>query len=115
MKLNADRTQALLAINGELDAPGVEELIRALAMLRAQMTPGVAAYPASNTPTLSHDNPPLLMDNPLPDGSVVLRLGSQGLGWTSWSLPADQVKALRVGLEGAQGHSPASTGANYQH
>lgn len=37
MKLNADHTKALLAIQTEPDAHGVEELIRQLAMQRAQM------------------------------------------------------------------------------
>ncbi|MBP3980853.1 hypothetical protein J8G26_08945 [Acidovorax sp. JG5] len=99
MKLNADATKATLAINTELDAAGVEELIRALAMLRAQMTPGVPAYPADNTPSISHDSPALLMHNPAADGSVVLRLGSAGLGWTSWRLPAGDIESVRALLE----------------
>ena len=99
MQLNAERTKAQLAINTELDAAGVEELIRTLALLRSQMTPGVPSFPGNNTPTMTHDGPALLMDNPLPDGSVVLRLGSPGLGWTSWRLPAVDIEAVRVGLE----------------
>lgn len=99
MKLNADKTRAQLTINTELNAAGVEELIRALAMLRAQMTPGVPSRPGANTPTMTHEGPGLVMDNPLPDGSVTLRLGSPGLGWTSWRLPARDVKAMRVVLE----------------
>lgn len=109
MKLNTERTRAQLEINTELDAAGVEDLIRALAVLRAQMAPGVPAYPAANTPTLSHDGPALLMDTPLPDGSVVLRLGSKALGWTSWRLPAGDVQALRAGLEAFDRHAPTAT------
>lgn len=114
MKLNADNTIATLEINTQLDAPRVEELIRALAMLRAQMAPGVPTYPGENTPTLSHDGPALLMDNPLADGSVLLRLGSRGLGWTSWRLPAGDVEALRVGLESFKSQRPAVPTGN-QH
>lgn len=114
MKLNADRTKATLAIQSELDAHGVEELIRQLAMLRAQMAPAVPSYPGDGTPTMTHNGPALIMDNPLPDGSVTLRLGSPGLGWTSWRLPAGDVEAVRAALESFQQHRPAAPGSQ-QH
>ena len=114
MKLNADSTRAQLAINTELDAKGVEQLIRSLAMLRSQMTPAVPSYPADNTPTMTHDGPALIMDNPLPDGSVTLRLGSPGLGWTSWRLPAGDVEAVRAGLESFRAH-PTAAPTGQQH
>ena len=99
MKLNADATKATLAINAELNAHEVQELIRTLAMLRAQMAPGVPQYPGASEPTITHDGPALIMDNPTNDGTVALRLRSSGLGWTSWRLPAGDVEAIRVGLE----------------
>lgn len=114
MKLNTDRTKAQLTINTETDAAGVEQLIRALAVLRSQMQPGVPAYPGANTPTISHDGPALLMDNPAADGSVVVRLCSSGLGWTSWRLPAGDVEAIRVGLESFKVQSTAASTGN-QH
>ena len=112
MKLNADSTRAQIAINTELDALGVEQLIRSLAMLRAQMTPAVPSYPADNTPTMTHDGPALIMDNPSPDGSVTLRLGSPGLGWTRWRLPAVDVEAVRAGLESFKAKPPALPGTH---
>ena len=67
MKLNADATKATLAINAELNAHEVQELIRALAMLRAQMAPGVPQYPGASEPTITHDGPALIMDTPTND------------------------------------------------
>ena len=114
MKLNADATKATLAINAELNAHEVQELIRALAMLRAQMAPGVPTTPGNNTPTITHDGPALIMDKPLADGSVTLRLHSPGLGWTSWRLPAGDIEAVRVGLESFKTHgTPAPKGHHH--
>ena len=114
MKLNADATKATLAINAELNAHEVQELIRALAMLRAQMTPGVPQYPGASEPTITHDGPALIMDNPTKDGTVALRLRSSGLGWTSWRLPAGDVEAIRVGLESFHSQPAVRTTSN-QH
>lgn len=114
MKLNADATMATLAINAELNAHEVQDLIRALAMLRAQMTPGVPQYPGANEPTMTHEGPALIMDKPAKDGSVALRLRSSGLGWTSWHLPAGDVEAIRVGLESFHTQLTARTTGN-QH
>ena len=109
MKLNADGTKAALTNNAELTADQVEQLIRALAMLRAQMTPAVPSRPGDNTPTMTHEGPGLVMDNPLPDGSVTMRLCSTGLGWTSWRLPARDVEALRAVLESFNGKPAIGT------
>lgn len=111
MKLNADATKATLAINAELNAHEVQELIRALAMLRSQMSPGVPQYPGGNTPTITHDGPALIMDNPDASGAVILRLRSGGLGWTSWRLPAGDVEAIRAGLESFQAQPAAAINA----
>lgn len=115
MKLNGDNTRAQLSIQTELDAAGVELLIRQLAMLRSKMEPGVPSYPSANTPTLSHDGPALLMDKPQPDGSVTIRLCSPGLGWTSWRLPAVDVNTLRIGLENLLNQSTGAIPAGHKH
>ena len=115
MKLNTDHTRAQLSIQTELDAAGVEQLIRQLALLRSQMEPGVPSYPGDNTPTLSHDGPALLMDKPQPDGSVTIRLCSPGLGWTSWRLPAADVQTLRIGLEDLLNQPTGAIPTSHKH
>lgn len=115
MQLNKDRTRASLEINTELDATGVESLIRALALLRAQMEPGVPVRPPDGTATMTQDSPALVMDYPAADGSVTLRLRNLGLGWISWRLPAADVDALRASLDGFNRHPAAVQATGHKH
>ncbi len=120
MKLNADGTKAALTINAELTADQVEQLIRALAMLRAQMTPAVPDKPSDapegNVPTLTQDSPSLLMSNLASDGTATLRLRNVGLGWTSWRLYPDQLAGLREVLESFNGKpTMGSAGDVHRH
>lgn len=98
MQLNDDRTQATLAINKTLTAAEVENLIRELAMLRAQMTPQVRSGPQDaedgQAPVMAQDEPTLAFEHPAREAHVTMYLRSNGLGWTSWRLHPQTQKAL---------------------
>ena len=81
---------------------------------RHHTAPPAAHSPGASEPTITHDGPALIMDNPTNDGTVALRLRSSGLGWTSWRLPAGDVEAIRVGLESFHSQPAVRTTSN-QH
>lgn len=116
MKLNADRTTATLAINADLKAHEVEELIRALAMLRADMAPQVEPHitrpDGSRTPAIEQDAPTLAIN--VPNGSSpILRLRSIGLGWTAWALRKEDWAAVGEFIDAYRTASP--TGDKQSH
>lgn len=98
MQLNDDRSQATLSINQTLSAAEVENLIRELAALRAQMTPEVRQAPQESdnghAPVMMQSEPTLAFEHPARDPHVTMYLRSTGLGWTAWRLHPDTQKAL---------------------
>ena len=98
MQLNDDRSQATLSINQTLTAAEVENLIRELAVLRAQMTPEVRLAPQESengqAPVMVQSEPTLAFEHPARDPHVTMYLRSTGLGWTAWRLHPDTQKAL---------------------
>lgn len=89
MKLNREKTLAHLEINGELDAQGLDALVRQLALLRADMTPPVPAtrdaMEDAGEPVLIEDKPGLIIAARL-DGGFRLWLRHRGLGWLGYQI-----------------------------
>lgn len=98
MQLSDDRSQATLAINQTLTAAEVENLIRDLAILRAQMTPEVRTTPQESdngqAPAIVQNEPALAFEHPATEPHVTMYLRSTALGWTAWRLHPSTQKAL---------------------
>lgn len=92
-------TVANIQINTSLDAAGLEDLIRQLAMARATMQPPVPMdiedMIGGSAASLVQDATSLAAGPPGKDGQVTLRLRSEGLGWVGWRLHPDHSQALR--------------------
>lgn len=104
IRTDSDSTAAHLQISASLDAAGLEDLIRQLAMARAAMSPPVPMNPedmiGGSAASLVQDATSLAAEPPRSDGQVTLRLRSEGLGWIGWRLHADHCHALRDFLNG---------------
>lgn len=98
MQLSDDRSQATLSIERTVTAAQLEDLIRELAALRAQMTPEVRPAPQGGTDADSQvmlqNEPTLAFEHPARDPHVTMYLRSTGLGWTAWRLHPSTQQAL---------------------
>ena len=72
-------------IDETLDAAGVEQLMRRLALLRADMQPPVPTARDPDASTIAEENPALLIAT-LRNGGVRLWLRHRGYGWLAWQL-----------------------------
>lgn len=95
----ADNSDITVQIDTTLDAAGLEDLIRQLAMARAAMQPPVPMniedMIGGSAASLLQDATSLAAQPPTADGQVVVRLRSEGLGWVGWRLAPQHIYALR--------------------
>lgn len=88
MKLNADKTLANLDIKGEMDAAGLDSLLRKLSLLRADMTPEVPGSRGDlndEAGVLIEDKPALVIAARR-DGGFRLWLRHRGFGWLAYQI-----------------------------
>lgn len=108
IRINAELTGASVNINTNLNAAGLEELIRMLAQTRAKMQPPVAKeqsdIAATGAPSLLEDLSRLAFERPDSNGTAILRLRSEGLGWLGFRMQRADCEGLRDFL---QSHFPA--------
>jgi len=90
-RLSADARTASINLDATLDAPGVEALMRKLALLRARMRPDVPHMHGQDTVLIPEENP-ALTTAALRDGGVRLWLRHRGYGWLAWKL--DESRAV---------------------
>lgn len=96
MKLNNEKTLAHLEINGELDAAGLEAMIRKLCILRSEMTPEVTQKVPGPSDPASLDMGVLVEDQPAmtvaqrTNGSFRFWLRNRGIGWCGYNVPLTQ-------------------------
>ncbi|REG48830.1 hypothetical protein B0G80_5135 [Paraburkholderia sp. BL6669N2] len=82
-----------------LGANEIEELIRYLSHLRAQMLPAPPPAPVESvTYTLEVDPSWHVDKSPLLEGSTVLMLRHAGFGWIAFSLPPQSIAKLQAAL-----------------
>lgn len=89
MKLSDDKTLASLNITGDLDASGLDALLRKLALLRADMTPPV---PNTQKELLEQDANVLIEDKPAlviaarSGGGYRIWMRHRGFGWLAYQI-----------------------------
>lgn len=90
-----DETPSKLHIrfDTELDAEGVEALIRELAENRARMKPAVPTAVGMDTPVLAQEEA-LFTVRTLADGGLRIWLRNEGLGWLTFQLTKDERQGL---------------------
>lgn len=96
---SADNSEITVQANVTLDAAGLEDLIRQLAIARGAMQPPVPMniedMIGGSAASLLQDATSLAAQPPTSDGQVVVRLRSEGLGWLGWRLAPEHIYALR--------------------
>lgn len=103
VQLSSDGANAALSVAGvkaELSATDIDELIRRLAAVRAQMNPVHPAEPPHDPASLHHsDN--LLWSVKAVSGKSTIQFATQhpGLGWMEMSLSRAQVEDLMTSFE----------------
>ena len=103
LKLGPDPSRAMLSVTGaavELGAHDVDQLIRDLAALRAQMTPIHPAVPPAD-PDRLHQGDNLLWSVKAAPQRSAIQFATQhpGLGWMAVWLSRAQVEDLQTSLE----------------
>lgn len=91
-------------LNAELDADGVDALIRELAEARSQMLPRVPTKLLDDGPAMEQGEP-LFSIRTLVDGGLRIWLRSEGMGWLAFRMSAAQREAFREFLDKKPGHS----------
>lgn len=88
MKINSDCTSATLSVTGDFNAAQLDQLLRDLAMLRADLLPEVPAHRdgiSQDTPVLVEDKPGLNIAA-RQDGGFRLWLRHRGYGWLAYQV-----------------------------
>lgn len=87
MKLNDEKSRIALAIDREMDASELDELLRQLAEMRAEMRPAIAQTRAEldGTEVLVEDKPGLVIAA-LTGGGFRLWLRHRGFGWLAYQI-----------------------------
>lgn len=98
MKLNDDKTRIRLEIDKELDAAALDQLLRDLAELRAEMLPAVVQnrndLDAATASVLVEDKPGLVMAR-LAGGGFRLWLRHRGFGWLAYQIDAVSASGIK--------------------
>lgn len=87
MKLSDDRISATIKIEGAFNAEQLDDLIRRLALLRADMVPEIPGSLNADSDVLIEDGQSASL-RLRQDGGFRLWMRHRGLGWLAWNMDA---------------------------